>query len=292
MTGDVLATTRRPPIQAAGRRQRLAQLVGAVVAFAIVLALSLGRGESGPEEGVFAPDGPSAVRILVLGDSSAGRGSCAGCPVYGEQIAEAVRRDGRAAYLDDRTWSTNAWPSANLAGMTGVLRADPAMSGMVAGADLIVLAMGVYDVGLVDGTRCQPPAVGVRAASYGPGTQCNRQGVREVQRRLDGLFAEITRLRRGRPVEMRLVTPPPVHTVGAHPGRNRHRADQRARNALERLAAVECAKIAGTGGFCVDLGQVLQDGAVLVDDKHFSRQILSADAHDIVAHELLAHRLV
>jgi len=292
MTSDVVATTRRPPVQAAGGRQRLAQLVGAVVAFAIVLALSLGREESGPEEGVFTPAGPSAVRILVLGDSSAGRGSCAGCPVYGEQITEAVRRDGRAAYLDDRTWSANAWPSANLAGMTGALRADPVMSGMVAGADLIVLAMGVYDVGLVDGTRCQPPAVGVRPASYRAGTQCNRQGVNEVRRRLDGLLAEITRLRQGRPVEMRLVTPPPVHTVGARPGRDRHRADQRARNALERLAAVECAKIAGSGGSCVDLGRVLQDGAVLIDDQHVFRKRLSAGAHDIVARELLAHGLV
>jgi len=147
MTCEVLATTRRPPIQAAGPQQRLAQLVGAVVAFATLLAFALGSGESGPEEGILAPDGPSAVRIVVLGDSSAGRGSCAGCPVYGELIADAVRRDGRAAYLDDRTWSANAWPSANLAGMTGALRADPVMSGMVAGADLIVLAMGVYDVG-------------------------------------------------------------------------------------------------------------------------------------------------
>ena len=292
MTSDVVATTRRPPVQAAGGRQRLAQLVGAVVAFATLLAFALGSGESGPEEGILAPDGPSAVRIVVLGDSSAGRGSCAGCPVYGEQITEAVRRDGRAAYLDDRTWSANAWPSANLAGMTGALRADPVMSGMVAGADLIVLAMGVYDVGLVDETQCRPPAVSVRAASSGTGTQCNRQGVNEVRRRLDGLFAEITRLRRGRPVEMRLVTPPPVHTVGAHTGRNRHRADQRARSALERLAAVECAKIARTGGSCVDLGRVLQDGAVLIDDQHFSRQMLSTRAHDIVARELLAHGLV
>jgi len=292
MTCDLLATTRRPPILAAGRRQLIAQLVGAVVAFATVLALSLGSGESGPEEGIFATDGPSAVRILVLGDSSAGRGSCTGCPVYGEQIADAVRRDGRAAYLDDRTWSANAWPSANLAGMTGALRADPAMSGIVARADLIVLAMGIYDVGLVDGTRCQRPAFDAQAASYGLGARCNRQGVNEVRRRLDGLFAEIASHRRGRPVEMQLVTPPPVHTVGAHPGRNRHRADQRARNALEQVAAVECAEIAGIGGSCVDLGQVLQDGAVLIDDQHFSRRLLSAGAHGIVARELLAHGLV
>jgi len=93
-------------------------------------------------------------------------------------------------------------------------------------------------------------------------------------------------------VEMRLVTPPPVHTVDAHTGRNTHRADQRARNDLERLAAVECAKIARTGGSCVDLGRVLQDGAVLIDDQHFSRQMLSTRAHDIVARELLAHGLV
>ena len=288
MTEDVLATMRKPPVRAAGRRQRLAQLAGAVVAFAVALAVSLGYRPPGPEEGIFTPDHPPAVRILVLGDPSAGHGSCADCPTYTEQMAEAVRRGGRTAYLDDRTWSANAWPSANLAGMTGTLHADPTIPGVVAAADVIVLAMGAYDVRLVDRTLCRSPDVSVRPTSTRPGSECNRRGVNEVRRRLDGLSAEITRLRQGRRVVVRLVTPLPAPTVTAHAGRIRHGTVQRARDALERLAGVECDEIARTGGSCVDLGQVLDAEAVLIDDLHSPRQLLSGRAHEIVARNLLA----
>jgi hypothetical protein len=292
MTEDVVATTRKPPDRPTGRQQRLAQLAGAAVAFAVVLAVSLGYRPPGPEKGVFTPDHPPAVRILVLGDPSAGRGGCAGCPTYSEQMAEAVRRGGRTAYVDDQTWSANAWPSANLAGMTGALHADPAVAGAVAAADVIVLAMGAYDVRLVDGTLCRPPDVGVRQTSFRPDSRCNRRGVNEVRRRLDGLSAEITRLRQGRPVVIRLVTPPPASTEAAHAGRIRQHTDQTARKALELLATVECDEIARTGGSCVDLGQLLDAEAIPIDDPQSFRQLLSARAHEIVARELLAQGLV
>ena len=291
MTEDVVATTRKPPGPAAGRGQRLAQLAGAVVACAVLLTVSLGYRASGPEQGVFAPDRPPAVRILVLGDPSAGRGSCAGCPTYSALMAEAVRRGGRMAYVDDQTWSANAWPSANLAGMTGALHADPAVAGVVAAAGVIVLAMGSYDVRLVDGTLCRPPHVRVRPTSSKPGSQCSRRGADEVRRRLDGLSAEIARLRQGRPVVIRLVTPPPAPTVAAHAGRRQHHTDQRARKALGRLAAIECDEVARTGGSCVNLEQVLDAEAILNVDPHTFRQPLSAGAHAIIARELLAQGL-
>jgi hypothetical protein len=92
-------------------------------------------------------------------------------------------------------------------------------------------------------------------------------------------------------VVIRLVTPPPASTAGARAGPIRHRTDQRARNTLKRLAAVECDEIARIGGSCVDLGQVLDAEAVLTDDPHSFRQLLSARAHEIVARELLAQGL-
>jgi hypothetical protein len=89
-------------------------------------------------------------------------------------------------------------------------------------------------------------------------------------------------------VVVRLVTPLPAPTVTAHAGRIRHGTVQRARDALERLAGVECDEIARTGGSCVDLGQVLDAEAVLIDDLHSPRQLLSGRAHEIVARNLLA----
>jgi hypothetical protein len=89
-------------------------------------------------------------------------------------------------------------------------------------------------------------------------------------------------------VVIRLVTPLPAPNVAAHAGRIRHGTDQRARDAQERLAALECDEIARTGGSCVDLGQVLDAEAILIDDLHAFRQVLSGRGHEIVARNLLA----
>lgn len=279
---EMLETRRQPPDPASGRRRLLIQLAGMVVSAAVLLGLAVGREGSGPELGVLAPSEQTAVHLLVLGDFAAGRESCAGCPAYVDQVALAIRQGGTPAYVDDRTWSGNAWPGATLAGMTGALRADPAAPEAVTAADLIVLAMGENDVRLVDGSRCGRRATTASSGAADP--RCVEEGLDEIRRRLERLVAEITALRQDRPVALRVITPPPVGAAG------RHRGHQRAVVARQRVSAAACDEVARLGGACVNLGQLVRDRTLTPEDGQSAdgRLALSPRAHETIARELLA----
>ena len=171
MPEEVLET-RRMPSRTVPRRETRVKIAVGVILVMLVIGIVLQGGSERSEVGVLAaPDGAESVRILVLGDSTAGEEGCPECFTYSQQLAASVEHDGRVVHLHDHTWSPNASPTATVAGMIGYLRTNPIARQAAAAADIVVLAVGDSSVGrkqhhelrrlltLIDDVRDGRPAV-------------------------------------------------------------------------------------------------------------------------------------
>lgn len=124
-------------------------LAGALSAVLLVAAVIFAGGPAGSEVGVLAHRAAPGLRIVILGDSSAGRDSCGRCETYGERLAAGLQESGRDVVLEDLSWGSNASPGASVPGLIGFLRANSTARQAVASADLVVLALGDRDLEMI-----------------------------------------------------------------------------------------------------------------------------------------------
>ena len=259
---EVLVTNRRPSRRPVSAWERFFELVlgSAAVGF-LAFALTLFDDTAGAERAVLEPGG-SEVRVLVLGDSSAGNLGCPGCLTYVEQFAASVEHDTeRRVRVADWTWRRNTWPTASVASVLWQLRADPRLREVVSSSDVVVIALGDRDL---------PPAPRADRCRDRRESRCTARVFRD---RLDALLTEVGQIRQQQPVVLRVIT-------SASPT-----APERARRQLTRNA---CQVARRHGGACVDPFRGAPDITPGDWELIAGHPRLSQHGHDVVARELIA----
>ena len=173
-------------------------IAAAVVAGLVALAMvgDLDRRESGTLSRPLIP-----LKVLILGDTSAGRDGCPDCLTYVDQLAAAMSQDGRRRVrIDDQTSAADLAPSS-MPALLQRLRTDPTNRTAVDVADVIVLAVGSGDVTLPPtSTRC-------RAERR---SRCPEVTVSHFRYNLTAWVVETDHIRHQRPLVLRVITPPPT----------------------------------------------------------------------------------
>jgi hypothetical protein len=195
----------------------------------------------------------SALQILLLGDSSAGRDSCRGrCTTYTEQLAETLRHKfEHPTELEDRSWRGNAWPPATVESVLAYVRTDSGLREVVRSADVLVLALTDRD-----------------------GSQSSSR----FAERLDTLLSEVSRIRNNRPILLGVV-------VASWPGESR--------TIERHVTEGGCQVTRFRDGACVNLTQLLHGDLLTTEDWKAiaGRPSLSQHGHDVVARVLIVEAM-
>jgi hypothetical protein len=198
------------------------------------------------------------LNILIVGDASAGGEGCAFCFSYVDQLSAAASEDGRRRVrIDDKTMSAQT-PPPSMPTLVEGLRSNPELRSAVAKADVILLAMGNGDATHCPGTRRTP---------------CPATLIPQFRQSLTDWMAETETIRHHRPVELRVITPPP--TSGS-PRQN-------------NVARTACEIAASHDAQCVNVYDLARTDEHIVPPRTDpSHPRLTQHGHDRVATQLIA----
>jgi hypothetical protein len=201
------------------------------------------------------------LNILVLGDTSGGTGECVGCLSYVDQFAAAESEDGRRRIrIDDKTASAQEEP-ASMPALVDGLRSTSHLRAAVAKADVILLAVGSGDV-------THPAALCPRTWR----TTCPKP-IPQFRQSLTEWIAATTTIRDHRPVNLRIITPPPTS------GSPRH----------NDIARITCEVAAAHDAECVNVYNLARTDEHIVGARADpSHPQLTQHGHDLIATQLIA----
>lgn len=243
-------------------RQRGPRRATVAVVTALLLAGCSGNGSGGESNGPSVSTSTPAdeLRMVVLGDSTAGSDTCPGCTIYSEQLATAMEdRLGVDVKIDNLAWAVTNPRPAEVAAVLHFVRADSAARDSVAAAEAIVITIGHNNLAynrLDDPCDVAPayPRVKWKSLTH----KCIDKANAEYGRGLDALLTEIDHLRRGRPTMVRVTT---VYNsvIGdlVDPTWNSSDAIEPSTYAVEKMVHTQCQVAARHGALCADTYHVL-----------------------------------
>ena len=254
------------PSAQTGRRPWWFIVIAATVV-ASLAALAMVGDDDRRETGALSPP-PIPLNVLILGDTSAGRGGCADCLTYVDQLAAALSQGGRRPVrIDDQTAAADQTPSS-MPALLYRLRADPSTRAAVDVADIIVLAVGSGDV--------TPPPPSTRCPARRR-SRCPEVTVSQFRDNLTAWIDETDHTRQQGSLVLRVITPPP--TSGS-PSQNDVARTTCQIAAAHRAACINTYSLARTDEHIT---------TVKTDPRHPQ---LTQHGHDLVATQLIATGLL
>jgi hypothetical protein len=186
METDEVTSGRQPP--ARPTRRRFTGVTAFATVIGVLVMVNLAKPAGWTDQRRTSRE-PTSLRIVLIGDASAGTDGCpGGCRTYTEQLAAHLRHERATSIaIEDRSWRTNTWPPATANSVAAFLRADPSMRQAVRSADVLVLAL----------TGSSPT-----------------EFVEQLRRLLD----EVDWIRHDRPVDLRVVVAPVPRSSGTWAG--------------------------------------------------------------------------
>lgn len=212
-----------------------------------------------------------AMRLLVLGDSTASETTCPGCTIYPDQLASAMAKEfGADVLLDNLAWVLWNPKAAEVADVLEFVRTDPTARDSVADADAVLITVGHNDLAynrLDDPCGVAPryPRVDWKSLTHA----CINRVNDEYRRDLDALLGEIEQIREGTPTMLR-VTNVYNSVIGdlVDPTWNSPAAIEPSMYAVEQMVRAQCEVAERHDGSCADTYHALngEDGSESAQD--------------------------
>jgi lysophospholipase L1-like esterase len=144
---------------------------------------------------------PTAMGLVVLGDSIALGETCSGCAIYPEQLAAAMEDSlGVDVEVDNL-----AVPGAEVADLLELVQTDSTVRDSIAGADAVLVTIGLNDLAfnrLDDPCGVAPDYPRIRWKDITHA--CVDEATREYRQDLDAVLGAVDKLRTGRPTMLRV----------------------------------------------------------------------------------------
>jgi hypothetical protein len=189
-------------------RQSLGPLLRALAMIIVILLFAACSGNGSSERAASASTQGRLLRLVILGDSTAGSDTCPGCKIYPEQLASAMREAlGVGVEVDNLAWAVSNPKPAEVADLLRFVRRDSAARDSVAGADAVVVTVGHNDLAynrLDDPCHVAPKYPRVKWSSITH--SCIDRATDQYRHDLDALLGEIDGLRTGQPTMLRVTT--------------------------------------------------------------------------------------
>jgi lysophospholipase L1-like esterase len=273
------------------RRTMLRVAFGGALIVALASAGCSGGGVGAPSSSspsIASPGG--ALSLVFLGDSIAVGDTCEGCTLFSDQLAETMGQQLGA----EVTTQNLAVDGAEVADLLKVVRTDQTVRTAVAGADAVVVTIGLNDLAfnrLDDPCGAAPnyPVIRWEKVTHG----CVDKATLQYRRSLDTVLGAIQKLREGKPSMLRVTT---VYNsvIGdlVDPTWNSPAAIEPSVFAVNQMAKVQCEVARMHEGSCADTYHALNGK----DGRRSAQSLLnSVDAthlaqagEDAFAHALLA----
>lgn len=193
---------------------------------------------------------PTAMRLVVLGDSIALGETCSGCTTYPEQLAAAMQESLGVEVETDNL----AVPGAEVADLLELVQADSTVRDSIVGADAVLVTIGLNDLAFGrfdDPCGVAPNFPRIRWSDITH--VCVDEATAQYGRDLDAVLDEIDQLRAGRRTMLRVTT---VYNsvIGdlVDPTWNSPLAIEPSMFAVEQMVQAQCEAAERHGGSCAD----------------------------------------